>query len=139
MWQKKKSSYLKYWDTDDLYGWAMSQKFPIDEWVENTSQFNKNFRENYSEDSNYIFLKLMYKILKIYLIFTVIIFTFLTERMKIEKVKKFKIKKFKTGIKSWINIEKRYIESWNLTINLNKELRKNAKKWFQERFFQVDE
>ena len=139
MWQKKKSSYLKYWDTDDLYGWAMSQKFPIDEWDENTSQFNKNFRENYNEDSNYIFLKLMYKILKIYLIFTVIIFTFLTERMKIEKVKKFKIKKFKTGIKSWINIEKRYIESWNLTINLNKELRKNAKKWFQERFFQVDE
>ena len=89
----------------------MSQKFPIDEWDENTSQFNKNFRENYNEDSNYIFLKLMYKILKIYLIFTVIIFTFLTERMKIEKVKKFKIKKFKTGIKSWINIEKRYIES----------------------------
>ena len=30
----------------------MSQKFPIDEWDENRSQFNKNFRENYNEDSN---------------------------------------------------------------------------------------
>ena len=59
----------------------------------------------------HIFLKLLYNILKNYLIFTVIIFTFLTERMKTEKVKKFKIRKFKTGIKSWINIEKRHIES----------------------------
>ena len=57
--------------------------------------------------------------------------------MKTEKVKKFKIRKFKSGIKSWINIEKRYIESWNLTINLNKELRKNAKNDFKKDSFKL--
>ena len=32
----------------------MSQKIPISgfKWVENTSQFSKDFTENYSEDSN---------------------------------------------------------------------------------------
>ena len=32
----------------------MSQKLPVDgfKWDENTSQFNKNFREKYNEDSN---------------------------------------------------------------------------------------
>ena len=31
-----------YWDVNSLYGWAMSQKFPVNyfKWVEETSQFN---------------------------------------------------------------------------------------------------
>ena len=36
---------LKYWDVNKLYGWAISQKVPVNnfEWIEDTSQFNKDF------------------------------------------------------------------------------------------------
>ena len=40
-YDKNKESYLKYWDVNNLYGWAMSQNLPVNkfEWIENTSQF----------------------------------------------------------------------------------------------------
>ena len=36
--KNKESLYLKYWNVNDLYGWAMSQKFPVNnfEWIEET-------------------------------------------------------------------------------------------------------
>ena len=51
--KNKKSSYFKYWNLNNLYGWAISQKLPVDglKWVENTSQVNKDFLKNYNEDS----------------------------------------------------------------------------------------
>ena len=43
--KNKESSYLKYWDLNSLYGWAMPQKRSVDDfrWVENKSQFNEDF------------------------------------------------------------------------------------------------
>ena len=36
--KNKESSYLKYWDENNLYGWAMPQKFPVNkfEWIKDT-------------------------------------------------------------------------------------------------------
>ena len=43
--KNKKRSYLKYWDINNLYGWAMSQKLHgIDfKWVKDISKFNESF------------------------------------------------------------------------------------------------
>ena len=37
---KKESLYLNYWDINNLYRWAMSQKLSVNDfkWVEETSQ-----------------------------------------------------------------------------------------------------
>ena len=51
--KNKESSYIKYWDVTNLYGWAMSQKLPVNnfEWIKDTSQFNEDFIKNYNEES----------------------------------------------------------------------------------------
>ena len=52
--ENKESSYLKYWDVNNLYVWAMLQKFPVDifEWIEDAFQFNEDFIMNYNEESD---------------------------------------------------------------------------------------
>ena len=49
--KNKESSYLQYWDANNLYGWAMSQKLPVNnfEWIKETSHLNDDFMENYNE------------------------------------------------------------------------------------------
>ena len=47
------SSYLKYWNLNNFYGWKMSQKLHLGGFklVEETSQFKKDFIKNITVDS----------------------------------------------------------------------------------------
>ena len=53
------SAYLMYLDANNLYGWAMFQKLPLNDfkWKKNVSKFDEEFIKNHDEDSNrgYIF------------------------------------------------------------------------------------
>ena len=55
--KNKESSYLNCCDVNDLYGWAMSQKLPVNnfEWIEENSQFNEDFIKTYNEESEFFF------------------------------------------------------------------------------------
>ena len=62
--KNKESSYIQYWDVNNLYGWEMLQKLPVNnfDWIKNTSQFNEHFIKSYTEVMKNIFLKLMFNI-----------------------------------------------------------------------------
>ena len=57
--KNKECSYIQYLDANNLYGWAMSQKLPVNgfKWVKNTSKIDEKFIKNYDKDSDkgYIF------------------------------------------------------------------------------------
>ena len=50
--KNSKSSYIEYLDANNLYGFAMSQKLPVNgfKWVEKLSRFNKIFIRNCDEN-----------------------------------------------------------------------------------------
>ena len=52
--KNKESPCLKYWDVNNLYGWVMSQKLPVNgfKWVENASHFHTNFIKSYNRESD---------------------------------------------------------------------------------------
>ena len=45
--KNNKSSYIEYLDANNLYGWEMSQKLPVNgfKWVKNLSKFNEDFKK----------------------------------------------------------------------------------------------
>ena len=64
--KNKEPSYPEYCNVNNLYRWAIPQRFPADvfKWVKNTSQFNVDFIKSYNEDNEEYFLKLMFNIRK---------------------------------------------------------------------------
>ena len=88
--KNKESPYLNYWDVNNLYGWAMSQKLPVNnfEQIEETSQHNEDFLKKYNEESDegyFLEVDVQYP-LKLYELNNDL--PFLLERMKLEKVEK---------------------------------------------------
>ena len=68
---------------NNLYGWAVSQKLPVNgfEWVENLSQFKEHFIKKYDENSDKgYFFEVNVSIQKIYLIFIEIYYFYVKER-----------------------------------------------------------
>ena len=88
--KNEESLYIKYWDVNNLYGWAMFQKPLVNdfEWIKDTSQFNEDFIKNYNEESDEgYFLEVDVQYLeKLHELHNDL--PFLPERMKIEKVEK---------------------------------------------------
>ena len=113
------SSYLMYLDANNLYGWAMSQKLPVNdfEWVEDLSQFKEDLIKNYDGNRGigyFLEVDVEYPI-KVFNLYKDL--PCLPEREKIRKFKKLicnirdkenccSHKSFKTSIKSWINTKK---------------------------------
>ena len=57
--KNKEPSYLKYWDVNNLYGQAKSQKLPVNnfEWIEDISQFNEDFIEKIKKSDKVYFFE----------------------------------------------------------------------------------
>ena len=87
--ENKEPSYLNYWDLNNLYGWVMSQKLPVNnfEWIEETSQFNEDFMKNYNESDEGYFLEVdIQDPKKLHDLHNDLPFS--SERMKLWKIKK---------------------------------------------------
>ena len=52
--KNKESSFLVYVDANNLYGWALSKKLPVDgfKWVDDLSMFTEDFIKNYDEEGD---------------------------------------------------------------------------------------
>ena len=88
--KNNESSYIEYLDANNLCGWAMSQKLPVNgfKWVEKLSRFNDILIKNYNENSDKGYF------LEVYIDYPKELFNlykdfpFLPERKKVDKVEK---------------------------------------------------
>ena len=156
--ENKESSYIQYLDANNLYGWPMSQKLPINNfnWVKNKSKIDEKFIKNYDEDSDkgYIFEVDVECPRRLHDLHSDL--PFLPERMKIDKCKKLvcnfhdkkkyvvHIKSLKQALHYGFKLEKvhRVIEfnqeSWlKPYIDMNTELRKVSSNDFEKDFYKL--
>ena len=82
--KNKELSCLKYWNVNNLYGWAMSQKLPVNDfkWVEGISEFDESFIKNYNKNND------VGCFFEVHIQYPHNDLPFSPERMKIEKVEK---------------------------------------------------
>ena len=156
--KNEESSYIQYLDANNLYGWAMSQKLPVNnfKWVEDRSKINEDFIKNYYENSKkgYILevdVKYPKKLHELHSDLP-----FLPKRIKIHKCKKLvcdlhnkkkyvvHIKSLKQALNHGLTLKRvhRIIEFnqkvWlKPYINMNTELRKLAKDDFEKDLFKL--
>ena len=156
--KRKKISYIMYLDAKSLYGWAMSQKLPINsfKWVKYLTHFKEEFIKNYDENSDIGYF------LEVDLEYQKKLFNlrkdlqFLPERKKLEKVKKLVCSIGDTkrhvihirAVKQALNhglilkgvhrVVKFNPEAWlKPYIDMNTKLRKEAKNEFEKDFFKL--
>ena len=151
------SSYIQYLDANDIYGWAMSKKLPVNgfKWLDN-DEINEEFRKNYNENDNkgYILevdIKYLKKLHELHSDLP-----FLPKRMEINKCKKLvcnlynkkkyvlHINSLKQALNHGLKLKNihRIIEfnqeAWlKPYINMNTELRKLAKIDFEKDLFKL--
>ena len=156
--ENKESSYIQYLDANKLYGWAMSQKLPVNgfKWVNDTSEINEELIKNYNEDNDkgYILEVDVKYPRKLHDLHSDL--PFLPKRMKIDKCKKLvcncrnkkkyvaHIKSLKQALNYGLKLQKihRIIEfnqeAWlKPYIDMNTELRKVAKNDFKKDVFKL--
>ena len=116
------------------YGWAMLQKLPVNnfEWIEDTSQFNKDFVKSYNEESNEeYFLEVDYQYLeKLHERHNDL--SCLPERMKLEKVKKLVANLYdKTENVIHIRSLKQALNHGLILKNVHRGIKFNQKAWLK--------
>ena len=150
-------SYIQYLDANNLYGWAMSKKLPVNgfKWID-SNEINEDFIKNYNENDSkgYILevdVKYPNRLHKLHSDLP-----FLSKRMRIDKCNKlvcnlFNKKKYVTHINSLkqalnhglkLKMIHRIIEfnqeAWlKPYIDMNTELRKAAKNDFEKDLFKL--
>ena len=156
--ENKESSYIQYLDANNLYGWAMSQILPVNnfKWVKDTSKKIEEFIKNYNENNKkgYILevdVKYPNKLHDSHSDLP-----FLPKRMKINKCKKLicnlqnkkkyvvHIKSLKQALNRGLKLKKIYrIIEFNQKawlkpyIDMNTEVRKLAKDDFEKDLFKL--
>ena len=157
--KSKESSYIQYLDANNLYGAAMSEKSPINEfkWVNDISRINKKFVKSYNKKNSYkgyileVDVDYPSKLHKLHSDMP-----FFPERMKIDKTQKLvcnlrdkkkcvvHISILKQALNHGLKLKKvhRVIEfnqeAWlKKYIDINTELRKKASNDFEKDFFKL--
>ena len=156
--KNKESSYIKCWDVNNLYGWEMPQKLPLNgfKWVEETFQFNESFIKSYEQKSDegwFVEVDVKYPE-KLYDHLNDV--PFLTERIKTRKIEEIRAKfhdkeeyvihinKLKQALNHGLVLKKVYkVIDLNQKallkpyIDMNIEVRKNASNDFGKMFFKL--
>ena len=156
--KNKESSYIQCLDANNLHGWAISQKLPVNnfKWVKDVSRINEEFIKNYNENSSkgYI-LEVDVKCLKkLHDLHSDL--PFLPKRIKIDKCKKLvcdlhnkkkyvaHIKSLKQALNNGLKLKRvhriiKFSQKALLKpyIDMNTELRKLAKDDFEKGLFKL--